>query len=317
VRAGRTLVIAGVAALAVVASAELFSRLVLGLGDPPLTLRDAKVDYLFAPGIYHRFGNVISYNSFSMRADELAPRKTDPDELRVLVIGDSVVNGGALTDDSKLATRIAQQRLAAALKRPVWVGNVSAGSWGPGNQVAYLRKFGTFDADITLVVLSTHDLADVPDFQPDLGPDFPTERPLLAVEEAVVRYVPRYIPWLRSAVAEPPHRDAARTLAEGRRELEALLRELEDQVPHVMVLHHRERSEPEHGPGGAATILRQDVKATGATYLELQPYLKRAHANESPYQDDIHVNDLGQQLYADAFVCATLLALGRRTEGCA
>ena len=167
-------------------------------------MRDPDIDYLFVPGrTYHRFGNVISYNTFSMRADDVSPHKTDPNELRVLVIGDSVVNGGALTDDSQLATRMVQERLAQDLARPVWVGNVSAGSWGPGNQLAYLRKFGTFNADIAILVLSTHDIADVPDFAPDLGPDSPESPPVLAMEEAVYRYLPRYVPWPRTAAATP------------------------------------------------------------------------------------------------------------------
>ena len=132
------------------------------------------------------------------------------------MIGDSVINGGALTDDRELATRIAQERLAADLERPVWVGNVSAGSWGPGNQLAYLRKFGTFDADVAIVVLSTHDIADVPDFAPDLGPDFPERPPMLALEEAVDRYLPRYVPWLaRRAATAPAPKEPARCWPKG------------------------------------------------------------------------------------------------------
>ena len=313
----------GAAAFAV--GAEMICRHVLGLGDPPLIVRDPEIEYLFAPSrAYHRFGNTISYNAFSMRADEVSPHKTDPNELRVLVIGDSVINGGALTDDSQLATRIVQERLAKDLKRPLWVGNVSAGSWGPGNQLAYLRRFGTFDADIAILVLSTHDIADVPDFV--LGPAFPESPPVLAMEEAVYRYLPRYVPWHRTAAATPAQKveqalvsspkDAASMLAKGRAHLRALVDELRQGVGHVVVMHHEERGETLAAPSESARLLRQDVEAVGLPYVELEPYLARAPRNQSPYRDGIHIDALGQWLYADAMECVTLAALGRTGGSC-
>ena len=49
---------------------ELFSRLYLGLGDPPLCIADQEIDYLFAPNQdCNRFGNRILYNNVSMRSD--------------------------------------------------------------------------------------------------------------------------------------------------------------------------------------------------------------------------------------------------------
>ena len=195
----RRSLLAGMFLFASVALLELFARIALGLGDPPLTQRDPGIDYLFVPGTYHRFGNTIHYNSFSMRADEISPTKQNPDELRVLVMGDSVLNGGALTDDQDLATFIAQQRLRERLGRPVWVGNVSAASWGPGNLLAYADRFGWFDADVVIFLLSSHDVRDVPGFQADLGPNFPLSRPSLALTEGLTRYLPRYLPAVATA----------------------------------------------------------------------------------------------------------------------
>ena len=123
--------LAGIFLFASVALLELFARFGLGLGDPPLTQRDPGINYLFVPGTYHRFGNTIHYNSFSMRADEISPTKQNPDELRVLVMGDSVLNGGALTDDHDLATFIAQKKLSELLGRPVWVATSPPGLGDP------------------------------------------------------------------------------------------------------------------------------------------------------------------------------------------
>jgi len=72
---------------------EAYARLGLGLGDPPLTVRDPKIDYMFKPNsVYHRFGNLVSYNSYAMRSSE-----PPAGQAHVLVFSDSVMNGGALT----------------------------------------------------------------------------------------------------------------------------------------------------------------------------------------------------------------------------
>lgn len=316
-RLRRTVVALSVGAIALVAGAESFCRYWLGLGDPPLTVRDPDIDYLFAPGrTDHRFGNRISYNSVSMRAEEVSPHKTDPNELRILVLGDSVINGGALTDDGELATRLAQGRLATDLKRPVWVGNASAGSWGPGNQLAYVRKYGTFDADVAIVVLGSGDVSDVPEFTVNLGPDFPDRSPRLAIEEAVERYLPRYVGWPPPAIAAYPVDDEAAALAQGRDLLRELLRELTQRVGHVIVLHHPEQGELSTEPSQSARGLRDEVEAAGVAFVELAPYLARAPSDSSPYRDPIHINRLGQRLYADALECVSLRALGQRARGC-
>jgi hypothetical protein len=311
---------AGAAALLVLvalAGGEILCRQVLGLGDPPLIVRDPAMDYRFAPGrSYLRFGNAITFNEYSMRADAVAARKTDPDELRVLVIGDSVVYGGALTDDRKLATRIAQDRLRDELGRPVWVGNVAAVSWGPGNQLAYLRAFGSFDADIAILVLGSHDLEDVTGFATDLGPDFPESSPVLALEEALVRYLPRYLPWIAPQVAEAPSEPAQARRAQGARELRELLAELAARVPHVVVLHHEERDEAARTADDRASALRGVVEGAGVPFLALRPYLEGGAAEGSPYRDHIHLNDLGQERYARAFACVTLGLLARPATDC-
>lgn len=308
---------------------ELFARHGLGLGDPPLTIRDPAIEYMFKPGTYQRFGNTIHYNSFSMRAEETTPEKTRPDELRVLVMGDSVVNGGVLTDDSELATRLAQARLTERLGRPVWIGNVSAGSWGPGNLLAYAERFGWFDADVVVFLLSSHDLGDIPSFPPDLGPDFPLEKPLLASWEAAARYLPRYIPLLRSrnAAANLESLSSAELearLVEGRGLLRELLETAYDSVPAIAILHHSEQVERKgRGTGERADTLRRaaaviaaDAKASTTPYHPLEPYLDRGPEGESPYRDSIHINALGQRLYADAIICVVELALGLDGETC-
>lgn len=162
---------------------ELFARFGLGLGDPPLMVAHPTIEYLFKPGTYHRFGHTIHYNSQHMRAPEGG---TFP----VLFLGDSVTNGGAQTDDTELITSLLSRKLG------VPIGNVSAGSWGPQNLLAYTEAFGFFEAKVIVIVVSSHDAGDLPTFAPTVGVnrDFPAERPPSALWEAVTRYVPRFLP---------------------------------------------------------------------------------------------------------------------------
>src|SRR5437667_9094846 len=79
--------------LLVLIAGELFARFYLGLGDPPLSMFDAEMEYRFKPSMsYRRFGNRIHYNAWSMRSEDFPPHKSSPDELRVMILGDSVIN---------------------------------------------------------------------------------------------------------------------------------------------------------------------------------------------------------------------------------
>ena len=138
--------------VALVGAAEIAARYGLGLGDPPVSVADAEIDYLFAPNQEcWRFGNRIRYNNLSMRCD------FDVDEncktSRVYVVGDSVINGGAPTDQDALATTLLQRELSN-----VQVCNISAGSWGPGNYAAYFRLHPGLRGGTLIVEVNSHDL---------------------------------------------------------------------------------------------------------------------------------------------------------------
>jgi lysophospholipase L1-like esterase len=175
----------------VLALAEVFVRWRWGLGTPVLFDLDPAIEYVQRPDQHLvRFGNRIDVNGLGMRSRESTPSRATPEEFRVLVLGDSVVNGGALTDQADLATTQLERRLSERLGRPVWVGNVSAGSWGPPNLKAWLDRFGWMDADAVVLVLSSHDATDAPTGTPPDPRQYPTERPLCGLSELVTRYLP-------------------------------------------------------------------------------------------------------------------------------
>ena len=168
---------------------EVTLRLAFGFGNPVLLQADADTGYRFQPNQkIFRFGKNLEYNQYSQRSEAIAPEKPQG-KLRILIAGDSVLNGGNPTDQSQTITELFETQLSAS-EHPAEVLNASAGSWGIGNQLGYLRKFGTFDSDAVIVQIGTHDLLQNTSTSDPVGhhPAFPAQPPLLALEEAVTRY---------------------------------------------------------------------------------------------------------------------------------
>ncbi|MBD3560821.1 SGNH/GDSL hydrolase family protein, partial [Planktothrix sp. FACHB-1355] len=168
---------------------EVTLRLALGLGNPVLVQADSDTGYRFQPNQkIFRFGKHIQYNQYSQRSEPITPEKP-AGKLRILMLGDSVLNGGNPTDQSQIITELFEAKLSAS-GHPAEVLNASSGSWGIGNQLGYLRKFGTFNADAVILQIGTHDLTQPTSNSEIVGhhPSFPTHPPLLAIQEAWTRY---------------------------------------------------------------------------------------------------------------------------------
>ena len=175
------------AILALFVLGELFLRWRYGLGDAVLMRADDDYEYIAQPNQRRkRFGNRVVYNSHSMRNEELIPGSA-----RILCIGDSILNGGTLTDQSELATSILSKELSAETGKQVQVLNVSAGSWGPDNCLAYLKRHGHFGAKGIILVVSSHDAHDTMTFVPVVGQhrSYPSRQYPLAIMELWDRYL--------------------------------------------------------------------------------------------------------------------------------
>ncbi|MEA1049020.1 SGNH/GDSL hydrolase family protein [Lamprobacter modestohalophilus] len=302
----KRLLLSGAVLLALFAAGELFARFVLGLGDPPLSQTHPRIEYLFKPGQdLRRFDNRVFINAYGMRSPEF-PQEKAAGELRVLVFGDSVLNGGNLSDQPELATSLLAERLKEVHGEPVIVGNVSAGSWGPGNWLGYVQTYGLFDADAIVLLASSHDIGDNPQHRPLNPQTHPQRRPVSALVEGVTRYLPRYLPRLSVGEEHPPARAdespgaRAEAVARGSEDLQAFLTLAVAQAP-TIVLQHPERSElgDEAKPGRA--LIAQIAAKAGVDQRLLDPYLESATAQGTdPYRDNIHINAVGQRALADA-----------------
>jgi hypothetical protein len=284
---------------------ELFARYYLGLGDPALSQADPEIEYLFKPDQdCHPLGNHVRYNHYSMRSDDFPLHKTDPRELRVLVVGDSVVNGGSLTDQSKLATSLMQAKLSADLKRPVVVGNISAGSWGPPNEAAYLKRFGLFDADVLVIVLSSHDYIDVPTFEPtiDVLPGYPSHKPVSALWDGIHRYL------LSRLNVDPLPPDTGTVKQADVDQCMAALREMiaaaRANGGKVIVALHLGRDEPLRSPLPGHDVIAREAARAGVNVVELGVAYEAAPDRSALYRDPIHPSIAGQRVIGDVLTTA-------------
>lgn len=287
----RSVAVAAIGLLALGAG-EIFARVVLGLGTPPLTIAHPTIEYMFRPNQdVMRFGNRQLYNEYGMRSERLPAAG---EEGIVLVIGDSVINGGNLTDHADLATTIAGHE-----DRHHFYANISAGNWGPGNQLAYLQNFGTFGADAAILVLNTDDIDDIPTFGPINPATSPLENPTTALGEAIMRYLPRYLPDAMSALLRPSvvqHPYPQQTAELGGPEYLVGLFSLfaETSIPVCIVLHRRLEEQEELLPQNLPSI--SDLASEwGIATVETWPEFTRG--DDAPadfYRDSIHINEAGQ-----------------------
>lgn len=175
-------------ALLGVVGLELFLSLGFGLGHPPLVVADPAMGYRFGENQkLRRFGNVLEYNQYSQRSEAIAFPKPSG-TLRVLMVGDSVLNGGNRKDQAEIISELLEARIARAAttsRLSVEVLNASANSWGIGNHWGYLQKYGWFDSDAVILQIGTHDLIQGTS---RVDPDALKRRPRFALEEAIAFY---------------------------------------------------------------------------------------------------------------------------------
>ncbi len=295
----RTLGYAVVMVLAVFLIGELVARYVLGLGTPPLSIAHNKIEYMFAPDQdVQRFGNRQLYNEFGMRSSPLADWGK---KRRVLVFGDSVVNGGNLTDHAQLGTTIASARVEGSV-----FANISAGSWGPANILGYVETFGLFNADTVILVLSSHDAADPPTFLA-LDPNTnPTEQPFSALGEGFTRYLPRYLPnALRGLLfSDGASRSTDASQQQGMDGVDALPILLDLIVRNdveVCIVLHSSRSELRDG-NNAFEPFETALKNFEAPIIYMRDLLTGESSVDKVFRDDIHISAAGQIVLAEALV---------------
>lgn len=169
-------------------AAEIGSRQ-FGFGNP-LLYRPASSGYEIAPKQHIvRLGRTTTINALGTRGSELKVRP-DRETWRVLVLGDSVANGGALLDDEQTFPAVTSARLTQAGCRNEVV-NASAGGWSLFDEAAWIHQHGLYGANLVVWTINFMDLDQPPSTSAilDNNPGFPSHRPVSGVGEIVFRYI--------------------------------------------------------------------------------------------------------------------------------
>jgi lysophospholipase L1-like esterase len=286
---------------------ELTLRFALGLGNPPLSQADSDTGYRFQPNQkITRFGKKIEYNQYSQRSEPINPQK--PQQIsRILIIGDSVTNGGSPTDQTQTITEQLESKLSST-KAKFEVLNASAGSWGIGNQLGYLRKFGTFESNAVIIQIGTHDLTQPTSTSERVGrnPKYPTHPPLLATQEVITRYIlPKLFSSLKSdseipQVSETEHNQQFQQNMQSLKAMVSLIRA--KQTP-VIVLFTPSRADllPSPNTPKYKSEFFQVLKQLEIPVVDSHTAWSKLPATtvKSYYRDKVHFKETGNQAVAE------------------
>jgi hypothetical protein len=283
---------------------ELGLRWIFGFGNPLIYEADQQMGYLLAPHqITRRFGNRIAINGYSMRSPDITASRPSS-TLRILLLGDSIANGGWWTDQDDIISELLRQQLQPVATQQgfeqVEVLNASANSWGPRNELAYLQRFGTFDAQVVVVLLNTDDLFATTPTSLQVGRDrnYPNRKPPFALVEVFSRYLwkPSLIPGLAAVQAEGGDRVGANLNAI--RQIKAIAQHHQGTLLLAITPLLREIGKP--GSRDYEIKARQRLTELLQTeQIAAIDFLSRFNAEPQPqllYRDHIHLTDKGNQI---------------------
>ncbi len=287
------LLLAALTLISILIAAEVALRT---LGSERLIYRaDPEIEYLPLPN-QAVFQNAIDMrtNAWGMRSDpvqEMKPAGT----LRVLVLGDSIVFGHTNIAHASLATtRLSQMKTGDG--RAIEVLNVSATSWGPGNMLAWLDRFGALNADAIVLVLSTHDLSDDRTFKPPSRDAYPQAQPVSLL-----------VDWLWRRLTPDPANSAPddpRSEGDAQAALPVLMRRVAAAPAGGCLIVHPTKDELK-SPTATADEQRLEATALGAG---LAVFYGRDFVSAKTYSDGIHLSAAGQQDLVRAFTACPALA---------
>jgi lysophospholipase L1-like esterase len=291
---GRLWLILAIVAVVFTAGLELILRKVWGFGDMVLFQSDDQFEYIAqANQDRFRFGNRSLYNEYSMRSEPI--RKDEP--CIILGFGDSVINGGVLTDHDSLATSIVEDQLSNGSR----FLNISAGSWGPDNCAGYLQKFGGFNAKMIVLFVSSHDAHDNMTFERTVGyhESYPNKQYPMALIEVFAKYlIPRLVNKFQGDNISDPLMINKNGIGfnSGFEYFSKYTKEHD--IPFLICLHLEKQEVADSQFNSQGEEILSYCKANNIkviTGLEIGE-------NDSYYRDDIHLNEKGQKLWARALL---------------
>lgn len=288
--------------IALIVIIELYLRFKWGFCDALLYNHSDEYEYIAQPNQdRYRFGAHIHYNSYSQRSAE-------PDSTKkiILGLGDSVLFGGTWMDQDSLASTIFSKETGIQML------NISAGSWGPDNCVAYLKEKGTFNAKAMVLVCSSHDAYDVMSHTPVVGiyPNYPNKEYHSAIIELLDRYlfpkVKQYISQAKTKL-DPDETVVSHIVNASVKKKSkqfdpgfAQLKEIADSlnIPFIIYLHAETN---EIANGQYNEMGEEIIKWANTNCIPLINGMQNGETTDM-YKDVIHFNEKGQKHLANILI---------------
>lgn len=293
---------------------EIMLRIIWDLGNPLLYVADDQIGYLIAPNQKtRRSGNLIQINKYSMRSKSIKPIK-DEQTLRILLIGDSIANGGWWTDQNKTISALLEQQLSKNISNftQVEVLNASANSWNPRNELAYLKKFGTFDSQIIIILINTDDFYGQKPSSFVVGnhPSYLDQKVFFALQELW------YKNQLKNRSKSNPNKAQKETnLVDKNLNAITAINNIaqEKQLQFILAITPlKSETIPPYGKTfqkRARTKLEELTKNQNIEYIDFLPIFQEQENPETLYHDHIHLNDQGTKLVSQILEEKILLNL--------
>lgn len=269
---------------------ELALRTAFGFCDNVLVQEDENMEYIAQPNQNRKImGSNVIYNEYSMRSNNILEGA-----IKILGMGDSVINGGVRIDQKDLATDILTSDLTAALQYKTQVLNIAYKSWGPDNVYAYLEKYGNFDADILFLVVSSHDAFDNMTFKKIVGRDtnYPNRQYTFAYSEIFDRFImPKFVKYFEPMKMRTIGSSKPQSKIKFNTGFEDILSYSQNNKIPLIIYLHPELSEVNKGSyNDEGKMIIEFAKTNG---IQIVYGLKGA--NPSQYRDNIHLNERGQR----------------------
>jgi hypothetical protein len=265
-----------------------------GFGNPPMVVRDTEIEYYHLPNMsYTRFGNRVSINRYGLRSRDFDKDTLTP-ENHVAVFGDSIVYGNHDISQEDTIAFVLETSLRKESSELV-VSSIAASSWGPSNLVAYLKRFGPFHGRFAVLVVSTHDMADIPSFVSDVIPyrTTPSYFALHDFGQAVVELTSRRL-W-----PFEDKRSFEELRSEGGAAFQRLVAMLQRDFGSVLLLHHPSSDELAAGDLSGFKHFEALARSTGIRIEPLATVYSQAEANGAQiYLDGMHLSPDGSRLVA-------------------
>jgi hypothetical protein len=282
--------------------AEVFLRVVLGLGNPVLITPDAACAYVLKPNqnIYRFFAHT-RVNGDSMRSDDFAPTRPQG-TIRLMFVGDSLTYGTSRVDQKQLFTEILHRDLPSIVHRPIEVLNASAGAWAPSNEISFMRSRGIFNADIVLWVVNDGDVEQSRSTISEVGDDLPQSRPTLALGELWSRSIRPRLMHMRSRqdAGDSVAPNAATTIQQNLSIFDEGNAFVEAHGARLVMIYLPFRGDVPETSANSQTILREWTSKNHVPMMDLTAAEQTYPVNEITLDHGVHFNAKGNSIVANA-----------------